>query len=78
MYLKKSKNKKNGRTYLYIADGYHDKEKGYTKTVTVQSLGYLDVLEKQLLSNKTYALKSQLYQLIQVHIFIFCYQTQDT
>ena len=47
MYLKKSKNKKTGRTYLYIADGYHDKEKGYTKTVTVQSLGYLDVLEKE-------------------------------
>ena len=47
MYLKKSKNNKTGRTYLYIADGYHDKEKGYTKTITVQSLGYLDVLEKQ-------------------------------
>lgn len=47
MYLKKSKNKKTGRTYLYIADGYHDKEKGYTKTVTIQSLGYLDVLEKE-------------------------------
>lgn len=47
VYLKKSKNNKTGRTYLYIADGYHDKEKGYTKTVTVQSLGYLDVLEKQ-------------------------------
>lgn len=47
MYLKKSRNKKTGRTYLYIADGYHDKEKGYTKTVTIKSLGYLDVLEKQ-------------------------------
>ena len=47
MYLKKSKNSKTGRTYLYIADGYHDREKGYTKTITVQSLGYLDVLEKQ-------------------------------
>ena len=47
MYLKKSKNNKTGRTYLYIADGYHDREKGYTKTVTVQSLGYLDILEKQ-------------------------------
>lgn len=47
MYLKKSKNNKTGRTYLYIADGYHDKEKGYTKTITIQSLGYLDVLEKQ-------------------------------
>ena len=47
MYLKKSKNNKTGRTYLYIADGYHDKEKGYTKTITVKSLGYLDVLEKE-------------------------------
>ena len=47
MYLKKSKNNKTGRTYLYIADGYHDREKGYTKTITVKSLGYLDVLEKQ-------------------------------
>ena len=41
MYLKKSKNSKTGRTYLYIADGFHDREKGYTKTITVQSLGYL-------------------------------------
>lgn len=47
MYLKKSKNNKTGRTYLYIADGYHDKTKGYTKTITVKSLGYLDVLEKE-------------------------------
>ena len=47
MYLKKSKNNKTGRTYLYIADGYHDRKKGYTKTITVQSLGYLDVLEQQ-------------------------------
>lgn len=46
MYLKKSENKKTGRTYLYIADGYHDKQKGYTKTITVKSLGYLDVLKK--------------------------------
>lgn len=47
MYLKKSKNNKTGRTYLYIADGFHDREKGYTKTITIQSLGYLDILEKQ-------------------------------
>lgn len=47
MYLKKSKNNKTGRTYLYIADGYHDKARGYTKTITVKSLGYLDVLEKE-------------------------------
>ena len=47
MYLKKSTNSKTGRTYLSIADGYHDKSLGRTKTVLVQSLGYLDVLEKQ-------------------------------
>jgi transposase len=47
MYLKKSKNSKTGRTYLTIASGYHDKKLGYTKTVIVQSLGYLDVLEKE-------------------------------
>lgn len=32
MYLKKSTNRKTGRTYLSIADGYWDKNKGYTKT----------------------------------------------
>lgn len=47
LYLKKSTNSKTGRTYLSIADGYHDKKLGRTKTVLVQSLGYLDVLEKQ-------------------------------
>ncbi len=47
MYLKKSKSNKTGRTYLYIADGYHDKTKGYSRTKTIKSLGYLDVLEKQ-------------------------------
>ena len=47
MYLKKSKSNKTGRTYLYIADGYHDKEKGYSRTKTIKSLGYLDILQKQ-------------------------------
>ena len=47
MYLKKSKSNKTGRTYLYIADGYYDKEKGYSKTKTIKSLGYLDILEKK-------------------------------
>ena len=47
MYLKKSKSNKTGRTYLYIADGYHHREKGYSRTKTIKSLGYLDVLEKQ-------------------------------
>lgn len=47
MYLKKSTNSKTGRTYLSIATGYHDKKLKRTKTVIVQSLGYLDILEKQ-------------------------------
>ena len=47
MYLKKSTNSKTGRTYLSIADGYHDKSLGRTKTVLIKSLGYLDILEKQ-------------------------------
>ena len=47
MYLKKSTNKKTGRTYLSIADGFHDKSLGRTRTILIQSLGYLDVLKKQ-------------------------------
>lgn len=47
MYLRKSKNKKTGRTYLYISEGHYDKSRGYTKTTDLKSLGYLDVLEKQ-------------------------------
>jgi transposase len=46
MYLKKSK-RSSGRIYLSIADSFRDKEKGYSRTVTVKSLGYLDELEKQ-------------------------------
>lgn len=46
MYLKKSK-RSSGRIYLSIADGYRDKERGHSRTVTVQSLGYLDELHKQ-------------------------------
>lgn len=47
MYLKKSLNKKTGRTYLSIATGYRDKNTGKSKTVLIESLGYLDVLEKE-------------------------------
>lgn len=47
MYLKKSTNKKNGRTYLSIASGYRDKSTGKPKTVLIKSLGYLDVLQKE-------------------------------
>lgn len=45
MYLKKSK-RSSGRIYLSIADGYYDKERGHTRTITIKSLGYLDELEK--------------------------------
>jgi len=47
MYLKKSKNKKTGRTYLSIADGHWDKTKSYTKTTTIKGLGFLDKLQKE-------------------------------
>lgn len=46
MYLKKTP-QKNGRIYLSIADGYYDKEKGHTRTITIEKIGYLDDLEKQ-------------------------------
>jgi transposase len=45
MILKKGKS--NGKTYLSIVRGYRDKATGITKTKTVQSLGYLEALEKQ-------------------------------
>lgn len=47
MYLRKSTSKKTGRTYLYISEGHYDKVKGYTRTIDIKSLGYLDVLQKQ-------------------------------
>ena len=44
MYLKKSTNKKTGRTQLTIAEGYREGKK--VKTRVVKNLGYLDLLEK--------------------------------
>lgn len=46
MYLKRTP-LKSGRVYLSIVDGYYDKEKKYSKQVTLEKLGYLDVLEKK-------------------------------
>ena len=46
MYLKKAK-QKNGRLYLSIADGYYDPQKGHTRTINIEKLGYLDELQKQ-------------------------------
>lgn len=46
MFLRKTFNKKTGRTYLAIVHNYRDKTTKTTRTKTIQSLGYLDVLEK--------------------------------
>lgn len=46
MHLKKAKTS-NGRIYLSIADSYYDKEKKMSRSKTIESLGYLDDLEKQ-------------------------------
>lgn len=45
MYLKKTPNKK-GRTFLSIVDSYYDKETKNAKHRTIESIGYLDELEK--------------------------------
>jgi transposase len=46
-YLKKSYTKASGRTYLSMAQGYRDKERGHTRTKIVESFGYLDELAKK-------------------------------
>jgi hypothetical protein len=45
MHLKQSP-RKNGRTYLSMVRSYRDKDKGYSRTETVESFGYVDELEK--------------------------------
>ena len=45
MYLKQTKTR-NGRIYLSITDGYYDKAKKTSRSVTVESIGYLDELVK--------------------------------
>jgi transposase len=47
MYLKTTTDKKTGRTYLSMARSYRDKEKGCSRTSTVESFGYVDELEKE-------------------------------
>ena len=44
MYLKKSTNKKNGRTQLTIAESYRSGK--ISKTRVIRNLGYLDLLQK--------------------------------
>ena len=46
MYLKKITKKNPDRIYLIIAESYRDKETKKSKSRTIQSLGYLDELEK--------------------------------
>jgi transposase len=47
MNLRQTTNKRNDRVYLSIVKGYRDKDTGKSRSKTVQSLGYLDVLQKQ-------------------------------
>ena len=46
MHLKQSHNKKTGRTYLSIVQSYRDKERGCSRTKTIEKIGYLDELQK--------------------------------
>lgn len=46
MFLAKNYSKKTGRTYLQIVHGYRDKQ-GKSKRKVIQSIGYLDELEKK-------------------------------
>lgn len=45
MHLKKAK-QRNGRIYLSITDSYYDKQKKVSRSKTIESIGYLDELEK--------------------------------
>lgn len=46
MHLRKTKTA-NGRIYVAIVDSYYDKERKMSRSKTVESLGYLDDLQKQ-------------------------------
>lgn len=45
MHLKKTPNR-NGRIRLSIVDTYYDKQRKATRQKTIESIGYLDELEK--------------------------------
>lgn len=47
MFLRKSTNKKTGRTYLSIVHSYWNSELKKTRATVVKSIGYLDELEKK-------------------------------
>lgn len=46
-YLKKSTKKATGRTHLSMVEGYRDKERGHTRTKTIETFGYLDELKEK-------------------------------
>ena len=46
MHIKKTP-VRNGRTYLSVVESRRDPKTGQSKKVTIQKLGYLDVLEKE-------------------------------
>jgi transposase len=46
MYLKRTK-QKSGRVYLSIMEGYYDPIKKYSRSNTIEKIGYLDDLEKE-------------------------------
>ncbi len=47
MYLRKATNSKTGRTYLSIVESYYDKKAKKSRSKTIQSLGFLDILEAE-------------------------------
>lgn len=47
MFLRKSTNKKNGRTYLSIVHSYWNADEKKTRSTVIKSIGYLDELEEE-------------------------------
>ena len=45
MFLKRTYSSKTGRTYLSMVHGYRDK--GHSRSKTIETFGYLDELEKE-------------------------------
>jgi len=45
MYLKKSTNSETDRTYLSIAEGYWDRDRGHSRTRIIEAIGYVDELK---------------------------------
>lgn len=50
MFLRKAKNKKTGRTYLSIVESYRVPGVKNSRSRTIESLGYLDELEKNMMT----------------------------